>query len=249
MNKYSATFISCNKLRSCKHLNDMEFYISGYDSPSKIMARVNKTGLTEDMILNFFGRCPPPEITPKSRKNTCHLHCLYQPVDKIAKTVVLLEDQVKSIIKDCPYCSLSEAKVTKICNLHFCKGSNAITIEEEAEVPLKTVEFVLANNCTGCKVIDPIQKKTICFDSKCRGHDAAKISSDVSLSEGAVKGVLKDCGTILPVCVDAVTASDKTRIYKLDCYQVDTYNIPFVVDLLLNVVEAVLALTKGQVCL
>lgn len=201
------------------------------------------------MVPNFLGRCPPPKITPKSIIDTCELYCLYQPVSKIAKTVVLLESQVEHILKTCPICSVTETKLKQICNLYSCEGQNASTIEKTVEKPLSTVEFVIANNCSGCAIDDPALKKTICVKSQCRGHSAAKIATAVGYSESAVNGVLPECTTIVPSCLDAITADDKKKVFDLDCYSVPVMSIPFIVDLTLQVVMGVLEVVKGQVCL
>ena len=199
------------------------------------------------MIPHFLGRCPPPQITPKSIIDTCHLYCLYQPVSKIAKTVVLLESQVIQIQQTCPICTVSDVELKKICNLHFCEGQNSTTVEKNLEIPLPTVKFVIANNCSGCQIDDPVLKKAICIKSKCRGHSIEKIATAVALSTTAVSGVLSQCNTIVPSCLNAIPESDKTKIFQLDCYSVPAMSIPFIVDLTLQVVMEYLDIVKGKV--
>ncbi|CAB3984951.1 Hypothetical predicted protein [Paramuricea clavata] len=222
--------------------------IKGYNTPAEIVNQVNRTGLTEDMIPNFLARCPPPKITPKSIIDTCELYCLYQPVSKIAKTVVLLESQVEYIMKTCPICSVTETKLKQICNFYSCEGQNASTIEKTVEKPLPTVEFIIANNCSGCAIDDPALKKTICVRSQCRGHSAAKIANDVGYSESAVDGVFLECTTIVPSCLDAITGDDRKKVFDLDCYSVPVTSLPFLTDLTLQVVKEVLEVIKGQTC-
>ena len=211
------------------------------------MRQVNRTGLTEDMIPNFLGRCPPPQITPKSIVDTCHLYCLYQPVAKIAKTVVLLESQVIHIQKTCPICSVSDTDLKKICKLHYCQGQNATTIEKDVEIPLPTVKSVIAKNCSGCQIDDPALKKSICVNHICRGHSAAKLATDNAISVAAINGVLSQCSEL--VCLNEITENEKSKIFQLDCYDIPAATIVFIAGVSAQVVTDYLALVKGQVCL
>ena len=220
--------------------------IKGYNTPAAIVKQLNRTGLTEDMVPNFLGRCPPPQITPKSIVDTCHLYCLYQPVSKIAKTVVLLERQVIKIQKTCPICSVKKTKLTKICKLHYCQGQNATTIEKEVELPLPTVESVIAKNCSGCQIDNPALKKTICENHKCRGRSATKLAKNYAISEAAVNGVLSECN--VPDCLAVITDNEKSKILQMDCYFLPPTQISFIVGVAQQVVVQYLSIIKGKKC-
>ena len=211
------------------------------------MRQVNRTGLTEDMVPNFLGRCPPPQITPKSIVDTCHLYCLYQPVSQIAKTVVLLERQVIKIQKTCPICSVSQTELKKICKLHYCQGKNATTIEKEVELPLPTVESLITKNCSGCQIDDPALKKTICDNYKCRGHPVKKLAKDYVISEAAVNGVLPECNTLSPDCLAIITANEKDKILQMDCYALPPPLISSIAGVAQPVVVTYLSTIKGKV--
>ena len=222
--------------------------IKGYNSPAEIVREVNTTGLTEDMVPNFLGRCPPPKITPKSIVDTCHLYCLYQPVSNIAKTVVLLESQVIKIIQTCPICSVSQSKLKKICKLHYCQGQNATTIEKEVTLPLRTVESVIAKNCSGCQIDDPSLKKTICENYKCRGRSVTKLAKDNAISVAAVNGVLSECNTLVTDCLAVITDNEKSKILQLDCYFLPPSSISRIVGVANQVVVEYLSTIKGKAC-
>ncbi|XP_028392727.1 uncharacterized protein LOC114517259 [Dendronephthya gigantea] len=191
--------------------------IKGYTTPKEIVKQANKTGLTEDMVPHFLGRCPPPRITPKSIKDTCTLYCAYQPVASIAKTAVLLESQVLEIMKTCPLCEVSGRDLKKICTLFKCTGENATTIEKDVEMPLPTVKFVMANNCTKCNLDDPITQKRICVNYKCRGYSSAANAKDVGLIESAVNDILPKCDSVVPDCINEVSEKDKGNMQFLHC--------------------------------
>ena len=184
-------------------------------NPLEIVKRVNKSALTVDMVNNFLTRCPPPEITPKGRQDTCKLYCLYDTPAEIAKSVALLLSQVNEIIKNCSICSVRSDQKLKICTLRFCNGKNSTTIEAAVRLPLPTVNDVI-NKCVQKCVLTNEQKKVICLQRKCQDYSPSEIEKNVGLTLKTVNEVITECSTIVPSC-GPVSSEDISRITLLRC--------------------------------
>ena len=186
-------------------------------------------------------------ITPKSKTDTCRLYCSYQSVSSIAKTVGLLDSQVEAIQKTCGICRVDDTKMKKICNLYKCNGEEASTIEKDVRIPLPTVKHIMVGKCTRCNIDDPELKKSICFNSKCRGYSVERLAKTAALSESAVKGVLPECGAIVQSCLNLMTKSSKRRIYEMDCFDLQTQQVAAFLGWTLDIVQQVLKDYKGKV--
>lgn len=217
---------------------------SGYTDPAVIVQNVNRTGLTEAMVENFLTRCPPPRITPKSIEDTCNYYCLYQPVSSIATSVILLESQVNDIIENnCSLCAVDASELKKICNLHLCDGKNVTTISEEVKIPASTIKSLLTVNCTICNIEDPVLRKRMCFNSKCRGFSDASNADDVGLSQSVVEGflALTNCDEIVASCLDETPQEAKDKMFELSCIFVPVNRIAYFMGYTEAVVQQVIA--------
>lgn len=238
----------CNCLLNDEHL----LYIvcsekeKGYAKPADIVAQVNRSTLTETMVSNFLTRCPPPEITPRKRSQTCLLYCLYTPGIQIASIVGLSESQVKQIMPSCGICDVKESKRLEICHLYFCKGLNATSIESVWKLPLPTVINV-TNSCVQKCILKDSEKVEICHQLKCKNYTSNRVASSLNLPVCSIEEAKLQCDRIGEKC-EIVSNQDRNVILILHCLkqvppseiQKSLTNIP------LNVVEEV---TKSQVSL
>ena len=216
----------------------------GYTRPADIVAVVNKSALTQDMVSNFVTRCPPPEITPKSKVDTCQYYCLYQTNKQIAKSVGLLEYQVKSIIPSCGICSVEESKKTQICYSHFCEGKSAANIEPVMRLPLSTVTDVI-NNCVQKCVLKESEKHQVCQQLKCMQYNSNTVASSLNFPLASVEELKPQCDSIVQKCI--ISDQDKRYILSIHCFgQRPASEIQKSVGLPLQDVESVI---KSQVSL
>ena len=190
---------------------------------------------------------PTSQDHTKKQNGHVQTYCSYQSVSSIAKTVGLLDSQVEAILKTCGICRVYDTKTKKICNLYKCKGEEASTIEKNVRIPLPTVKHIMAIKCTRCNIDDQQLKKSVCFNSKCRGYSVERLAKTAALSESAVKGVLPECGAIVQSCLNLMTKSSKRRIYEMDCFDLQAQQVAAFLGWTLDVVQQVLQDYKGKV--
>ncbi|XP_028392724.1 uncharacterized protein LOC114517256 [Dendronephthya gigantea] len=180
-----------------------KFY-EGYTDHNTIVSQLlNYTqDLTTAMVADFLTRCPDPKITPKSIETTCTLYCSFETIPNIAPHAILKESQVEMVIQaHCPICAVKVKDVRKICHQHYCKSKNITKIVNDVEIPLPTVQFVIANNCSSkCIIYDVDVKKEICEESECKGLTSSAIAEKVDYPKQAVDDVIPNCRIILPTC-------------------------------------------------
>ena len=216
----------------------------GYIRPVDIVSQLNKPDLTQDMVSNFLTRCPAPEITPKNTKDTCRYYCLYQTSQQIAKLVGLLERQVKTIIPSCGICTVTVKEKTKICYLHFCKGTNAGKIEPLVELPLPTVNNVISGCAQKC-VLEDSEKEQICQQLKCKRYSSNTVASSFNLPLATIEELKPQCDSIVMKC--KISDRDKKFILFLHCLrQVPATTLQNYLGLSLEDIEGVI---KSQVSL
>ncbi|XP_028392725.1 uncharacterized protein LOC114517257 [Dendronephthya gigantea] len=199
-----------------------EFY-QGYTDHNTIVSQLlNYTQeLTTAMVADFLTRCPDPKITPKSIRTSCTLYCSFETIPEIAPHAILKESQVEMVIQaHCPICDVRAKDVRKICHQHYCKSTNITKIVNDVEIPLPTVQFVIANNCSSkCIIYDVDVKEKICEESECKGLTSSAIAEKVKYPKQAVDDVIPNCRTILPTCPPL---SPKTK--NLICFLHCVYN-------------------------
>lgn len=216
----------------------------GYVNPSKIVANVNKTGLSEDMVSHFLTRCPPFKITPKSKADTCYYYCLYKTTQQIATYAGLNENQVLQIIPTCGICSVKESERTEICYLYFCRGMPAGNIETMVEIPLPTVNDVIKNCGQKC-IMKETEKQEVCQQLKCEKYDSMTIASSLKFPVASIEELKPQCDTIVKDCLKTFSQADKGIILLLHCsHQFPASDIIKYVELSLLDVESVI---KSQV--
>lgn len=129
-------------------------------------------------------------------------------------------------VKECAICEVSVKDVKKICLLHYCKLMKIKDIMNDVGKPLKTVRFIIANNCSSkCIIEDRTVKKKICVDNKCKKIAVSTIAADIKFPVQAVNDVISNCKTILPKCpgIDEKTKKDIRLfacVWKLSAAQI-----------------------------
>ncbi|XP_028392729.1 uncharacterized protein LOC114517260 [Dendronephthya gigantea] len=191
-----------------------------------------------DVISNcdtILPTCPPIDSTTIGQ--ICLLYCLLVPTQTIAETVTVKDTRVEEVIEDCPICHYSGSEAEEICHKYYCESVNTTSIVSDVELPLPTVEYVIANECGGkCVIDDDDLKKQICEEYKCNDKSAATIAADISYPEQAVNDVIPNCDTILPDC-PGIDDATKASIIQLGC----SFGIPA------SVIAASFSLTVAEV--
>ncbi|XP_028397877.1 uncharacterized protein LOC114521592 [Dendronephthya gigantea] len=217
----------------------------GFVNPSQIVANVNRTDLSEDMVSNFLTRCPPPKITPKNQASTCLFYCFYKTTQQIATFVGLNENQVLEIIPSCGICSVKESEKTQICYSHFCSGMTASDIEIMVEIPLPTVIDVIKNCVQKC-ILKDSEKQEVCQQLKCKKYDSKTIASSLKFPLATIEELKPQCDTIVKDCTAAIDDAEKRFVFLLHCsHNFSAGRIVKYVELSLQDVESII---KSKTC-
>ena len=186
----------------------------GYVKSGDIVAQVNNSKLTEDLVPNFLTRCSALKITPKSREDTCNLYCLYQPIQKIVKHTGLLESQVNEILRSCEICHVTESEKTEICHSYFCKGVSTANVEQTMKLPLPTVYHVI-NNCVQKCVLKESEKQEVCEQLKCKQSNSDTVASSLYLPVSSIDELKSQCDSIVQKCI--ISDQDRKFMLALHC--------------------------------